>query len=175
MNDRSRPRAGSPATGAGGTGRKTPLPRGSAARPAVMPEPYRYTIGDLEDRTGVGSRTIRYYIQEGLLPPAHGRGPSATYDTSHLLRLQAIESLKQQRLSLAEIRERLLGLTDAGIAGLMRIAVGPDPEQDLWRRIILHEDLELQVRVQRNGRAGDAIEAFVDRVIELAHGELPEE
>jgi DNA-binding transcriptional MerR regulator len=140
-----------------------------------MPEPYRYTIADLEERTGLPARTIRYYVQQGLIPPAHGRGPSATYDESHMLRLQAVESLKEQRMSLAEIRERLLGMSDEGLAGLMRVEVGPSLAEEMWRRVVLHPDLELLVRVGRNGRAGAEIEAFVDRIARIAHAELPDE
>lgn len=174
MSDRRRPRAGSPTEDSAGSRRKTPLPRGSAARPSVMPEPYRYTIADLEARTGLTARTIRYYVQQGLIPPAHGRGPTATYDESHMLRLQAVEALKEQRLSLSEIRERLLTLSDSGIAGLMRVEVGPNPEEELWRRVVLHEDLELMVRVARSGRGSAAIEEFVERIARIAHAELPE-
>ena len=35
----------------------------------------RYSMADLERLTGFSSRTIRYYIQEGLIRAAHGRGP----------------------------------------------------------------------------------------------------
>jgi len=96
-----------------------------------MAEPYRYTMADLEARTGLSTRTVRYYIQEGLLPPAHGRGPSATYDLGHLLRLQAITQLKANRLPLDEIRDRLAGLSDNDIAALLEVNVEPAQDEDL--------------------------------------------
>ena len=58
------------------------LPPGSLRR-FEAPQPVRYTMDDLERESGVTSRTIRYYISEGLLPPAYGRGPTAVYDADH--------------------------------------------------------------------------------------------
>ena len=54
----------------------------------------RYTMADLEQLTGFSARTIRFYIQEGLVSAAHGRGPSATYERDHLLRLLRIAELQ---------------------------------------------------------------------------------
>ncbi|MCC6314077.1 MAG: MerR family transcriptional regulator [Thermomicrobiales bacterium] len=150
----TRPGAGSEPTDRPSTGlrRGAPPPRGSAARPATLPDPYRYTIADLAERTDITPRTIRYYIQEGLLSPAHGRGPSATYDLGHLGRLQAIALLKNNHLPLEAIRDRLAGLSDREIQTMLEI--DPEPQEDLWRRIQLHPDLELHVR-ERPGRPRD--------------------
>ena len=52
------------------------------------------TLNQLCDRAGVSVRTVRYYIQQGLLPPAERTGPGATYSTSHLDRIQLIRQLK---------------------------------------------------------------------------------
>ena len=146
------------------------LPRGSAAKPAAVPDRHRYTMADLEGETGFNARTIRYYITQGLLPPAHGRGPSATYDPTHLLRLQAIRRLKDKFLPLDEIRRQLGDLSEEGIAAMLEIELAP-PE-DRWRRIQLHEDIELHVR-ERGGKGRDlALEKVVDRIIRLAHFEI---
>ena len=85
------------------------LPPSSVPR-YERPRPARYTIADLERETGVSARTIRYYISEGLLQPAYGRGPSATYDADHLLRLRMI----QQPLGLAQRLRRVRTLGDVG-------------------------------------------------------------
>lgn len=110
-------------------------------------------MADLERETGVPARTIRFYIAQGLLPPAHGRGPSATYDLGHLVRLRAIVLLKGGHLPLGEIKERLAGLSNDEIAAMLEVETAP-PEE-VWRRIRLHPDLELLVR-ERSGRDKDA-------------------
>ena len=141
-------------------------PRGGAATLPLPPDPYRYTMADLEAQTGVNARTIRYYITQGLLPPAHGRGPSATYDLGHLLRLRAIQQLKASYLPLDEIKSRLSDLGDDAIAALLEIETAP-PE-DRWRRIQIHPDIELHVR-ERGGKDRDlALEKAVDMIVKVA-------
>jgi AcrR family transcriptional regulator len=82
------------------------------------------TISQLERATGVGRNTIYYYIGEGLLPP--GQKASATraiYDQTHVDLLEEIGRLKEQGLSLGEIRGRLQPtLAAAGSDGVDLVA-----------------------------------------------------
>ncbi|CAN5689431.1 hypothetical protein BH23CHL5_BH23CHL5_21060 [soil metagenome] len=121
-------------------------------------------LGDLERETSVSGRTIRYYISEGLLPPAHGRGPAATYDLGHLLRLRMIQILKSQNMPLQDIKRRLGDLNDHEIAALMNVQTEPDEE--VWRRIELHPDIELHVRQRKDRRRG--MDRAVDLIVGLA-------
>lgn len=66
-----------------------------------------WTIGEIAQRAGVTPRTIRYYVELGLLPPPEGLGRSAGYGQEHLERLLLIKQLQANRLSLDEIREQL--------------------------------------------------------------------
>jgi hypothetical protein len=68
-----------------------------------------YSIGELADEAGVSTRTIRYYVSEGLLPPPVGAGPRASYTDAHREQLEIIGRLKAQYLPLKEIRRRLIG------------------------------------------------------------------
>ncbi len=153
----------------GAASRGRPLPKGSAARPATMPDPFRYTMNDLVAQTEIPARTIRYYIQEGLLPPAHGRGPGATYDAEHLVRLKAIALLRQQHLPLAQIRERLGNLTERDLSAMLEI--DEEPVEDLWRRIELLPDLELHVR-ERGGRRDYKLFALVEAIKMLVQDQV---
>lgn len=119
------------------------LPVGSVPRHEPT-RPVRYSLTDLETETGVTARNIRYYITEGLLQPAYGRGPSATYDADHLLRLKLIQQLKEQHLPLREIREKLSDLTAEDVARMMSVQLKPDIEN--WRRYLLADDVHLMVR-----------------------------
>jgi DNA-binding transcriptional MerR regulator len=68
-----------------------------------------WPIGELAARVGVTRRTIRYYVEIGLLPPPKGAGKTAVYGAEHMERLEAIKELQTYRLSLDEIRDRLAG------------------------------------------------------------------
>jgi DNA-binding transcriptional MerR regulator len=61
-------------------------------------------------------RTIRYYTTLGLLDrPAAMRGRTALYRTRHLLQLVAIKRLQARGLTLADVQERVVGLSDASL------------------------------------------------------------
>ena len=70
-------------------------------------EPESIDILELSDRTKVSPRTIRYYIQQGLLPAPEARGPGAHYGAEHVDKLRLIRRLQQEHLPLSEIRKRI--------------------------------------------------------------------
>jgi DNA-binding transcriptional MerR regulator len=70
-------------------------------------EEKKYSIEELAGSSGFSIRTIRYYIQEGLLDPPPGRGRGGFYFDSHIQRLREIKTLQDQGLKLASIQEIL--------------------------------------------------------------------
>ena len=66
-----------------------------------------YPIGDLARQSGVTRRTIRYYVEIGLLPPPSGEGRAALYGDEHMQMLRHIKELQAMRFSLDEIRDQL--------------------------------------------------------------------
>jgi DNA-binding transcriptional MerR regulator len=65
-------------------------------------------IGQVAEVTGTTPRTIRYYEEIGLLPPAEGRAPGShrVYDEADVERLQELLRLKDLLgVSLEELRE----------------------------------------------------------------------
>lgn len=130
----------------------------------------RYTIEDLERLTGYTSRTIRYYIARGLLQPAYGRGPTATYDRDHLQRLQYVDLLKRDRLSLDQIHEHLMEMEPADIEVALRGQFSPSA--DIWRHLQLHDDLTMMIRDQADGRRDPSLDMAFDLIIEYARSVL---
>ena len=145
------------------------LPAGSVSR-FEPPRPLRYTMPDLERESGIPARTIRYYIAEGLLQPAYGRGPTATYDSDHLLRLRFIQHLKDERLSLSDIQERLSTLTPDDIATALKVELEPSAEP--WRHYSLHDDFQIMVRDHSISRRDPAREQAFDLIVEYARSVL---
>lgn len=70
-------------------------------------EPRQYSISELEEECGLPRRTIHYYIQRELLPPAVGSGPTAFYTDEHLTRLRLIALWKDSSLQLRGIQNLL--------------------------------------------------------------------
>src|SRR5437660_12071572 len=69
-------------------------------------------------------RTIRYYTTLGLLDrPAEMRGRTACYGRKHLWQLLAIKRLQAKGLSLAQVQQSLLGLSEEE---LRQLAGGKD-------------------------------------------------
>ena len=66
-----------------------------------------YTIDDLCRLTGFTRRTIRYYVQEGLLDRPEGERRAAYYLEKHLEALLTIKRLTAAGLSLDAVRTRL--------------------------------------------------------------------
>ena len=72
-----------------------------------------YSLTELAGATGLEERTIRSYIERGLLPGAHARGRASSYSDEHLARLNIIMSLRRARpnIGLSEIRIFLQNLS----------------------------------------------------------------
>lgn len=72
-----------------------------------------YSLTELAGATGLEERTIRSYIERGLLPGAHARGRASSYSDEHLARLNIILSLRRARpnIGLSEIRIFLQNLS----------------------------------------------------------------
>jgi DNA-binding transcriptional MerR regulator len=64
-------------------------------------------IHELAKKAGVSVRTIRYYIEEGLLPTPSPRGRYSVYSEDYLERIELIRILKERFLPLKQIRTRL--------------------------------------------------------------------
>lgn len=69
------------------------------------------TIEDLAQQSGLSLRTLRYYIQEGLLPGPDTAGKYASYSQLHLDHLAMITRLKNLHLPLKEIRHLLSNMS----------------------------------------------------------------
>jgi DNA-binding transcriptional MerR regulator len=70
------------------------------------------TIGELARATGLTVRTIRYWSDEGALPPvARSSGGYRLYDAASVARLELIRTLRELGLGLNAVRKVLAGET----------------------------------------------------------------
>src|SRR5688572_29573914 len=78
-----------------------------------------YDLQELCAEANVTSRTVRYYIQQGLLPAPDPQGPATRYGQGHLDRLRLIRQLQAEHQPLAVIRKRLEELADEDVRRLV--------------------------------------------------------
>ncbi len=105
----------------------------------------RYNIDELADLGGVSRRTVRYYVQEGLIPPPLGVGRGPHYERAHLDALLQVKAMQEAGRSLDEIRRTR---TRRGARDLREAASQgspPAPSRSLWRRFDLAPGVELHV------------------------------
>jgi len=162
-----------------------------------------YSIGEASRLSGVSVRRLRFYADEGLLPPA-GRTESGyrVFTDSELVRLNLICCLRDAGLDLDTIREVLshdlslaqalklrLEALEAEIAAQRRVAAAlraalrsPDPtEADLrryWTMIRLSQAERRSVVERFYEKVSDGIRidsSWVRQMIEASIPELPDE
>lgn len=93
-------------------------------------QPNEYTLEDLAQQLGIHPRTIRSYIQQGLLRGPDTMGRNARYSVYHLQRLEQIKTLKDEHgLTLDEIRRQLTVADEPQVQGTMSEAMSAMPEE----------------------------------------------
>ena len=131
-----------------------------------------FTIDELCSLTGMNRRTVRYYIQQGLLDRPQGTGKGAWYTRDHLQQLLAIAKWKIAGLSLDRIRE----LVSSGEEG--ELVPPPRPRQpgsvEVRSHVFLADGLELQVDVERAKLAPEQLRALA-RIIMQSYQEIVKE
>lgn len=103
-----------------------------------------YAIGDLADLAGVSRRTVRYYVQEGLLPAPLGLGRGSHYGPAHLEQLLKVKAMQEAGRTLDEIKQALSGRGE-GAAREQATERHQSPERSVWRRIAIAPGVELNV------------------------------
>ena len=80
----------------------------------TLPPPTKLGIDDLCRLTGLTRRTVRFYIQKGLLEKPFGEKKGAWYSQEHLERLVRIRQLSASGLSLDAVARQLDDSADGG-------------------------------------------------------------
>ena len=121
--------------------------------------PTRYNIHDLATLASVPTRTVRFYIAEGLIDRPHGAKRGAWYEERHLQQLLLIRRWTDAGLSLERVRELQAGSPEEA---------PPRPVKpgmvEVWSRITLADGVEIQVEPGRAGMTPEQVRAFIQDV-----------
>ncbi len=127
----------------------------------------KYLIDELCRRTGFPRRTVRYYVQAGLVDPPAGRGRGGFYTDAHVAQLGRIRELQEKGFRREAIRSQLSGtpLRDEGQPASRpasppqaRLAPAEAPG-DSWSRYSVAPGVELHLSARAEARLGPAVTA----------------
>jgi DNA-binding transcriptional MerR regulator len=126
-----------------------------------------FTLDELAGLVDLPRRTVRYYIQIGLIDRPAGVGRGAHYGPRHAEQLVAIKKWQAAGLSLERIRELL---TPQGEAGLVP---PPRPRQagtvEVWSHLVVADGVELTLEPTRAGLTPEQVRVLAQRVMALFH------
>jgi DNA-binding transcriptional MerR regulator len=121
--------------------------------------PTRYNIHDLATLASVPTRTVRFYIAEGLIDRPHGAKRGAWYEDRHLQQLLLIRRWTDTGLSLDRVRELQAGSPEEA---------PPRPVKpgmvEVWSRVTLADGLEVQLEPGRADMTPEQVRAFIQEV-----------
>ncbi|PRX26490.1 MerR family glutamine synthetase transcriptional repressor [Orenia metallireducens] len=66
-----------------------------------------YSIGVVQEKTGLTGRQIRYYEESELIKPARTKGNQRIYSQSDIEKLKEIKEMLEKGLNIAGIKEKL--------------------------------------------------------------------
>ncbi len=125
-----------------------------------------FTPDELCRLVEVPRRTLRYYVQIGLLARPRGAGRGARYTSEHLERLLEIRKWQRAGLSLERIRELLSA--EGAEEGLRPPPRPRSPGSvEVWSHVVLGEGVELHVEAQRAELTPEQVRALASGVAAL--------
>lgn len=122
----------------------------------------RFSIDELATLAGATSRTVRFYIAEGLVDRPAGEKRGAHYLRRHLEQLLLIRRWTDAGLSLDRVRELIAGAPDDPAP--RRAAPG---SVEVWSRVTVADGLEVHIEPGRAGLAPDQVRSLVRGITAL--------
>lgn len=116
-----------------------------------------YSIDELAALAELPRRTVRYYIQQGLVDRPIGEKRAAYYTATHLEQLLTIRKWQHAGLSLERIREILAG-PDATLMPPARPRGAGTVE--VWSHLVVADGLEVTLEPGRAGLSPEEVRAF---------------
>ena len=120
-----------------------------------------FTINELCTLADLPTRTVRFYIQQGLVSRPQGEKKGAKYNAAHLDQLLSIKKWQAAGLSLERIRGLLADPCADDLPPLPRRA----GMVEVWSRLHIADGVELQVEPGRAGLKPEQLRGFLKEVL----------
>jgi len=126
-----------------------------------MEKQKHYTIRELSALSGISERTIRYYIQEGIVDRPEGQFRGAYYTDRHLRQLTTVKKYKDAGVSLERIAQILR--EEENPAGIdYRVRPG---QVEVVSLVHLAEGVLLQIDPERSGLSQRQIRRLGEEIL----------
>lgn len=140
----------------------------SADLPAPLPDDAPLSLEHLASLVGVTSRTVRYYIAQGLVSRPEGAKRGAYYTRRHLEQLLLIRRWTDAGLSLERVSELVAGAPEDAPPRVPRAGA-----VEVWSRVTLADGLEIHLEPGRAGLTPEQLRTLVREVTEAYHRVRP--
>lgn len=121
-----------------------------------------YSLNEVATLAGISGRTVRYYIELGLVDRPDGETRAATYGPRHLERLTQIRKWQEAGLSLDEIRDAI----EQGLRPTMAARrASPPGSVEVWSRLTVADGVELSIEPGRAGLKSEDVRALFRQVM----------
>ena len=100
------------------------------------------SIGELAEQTGVSRRTVRFYVQRGVIDPPIGLGRSSHYTQRHVGQVRRVLELQRRGLQLSDITAPPEEAQESSTAESSTVET---PETNLVLRVTLMEGVRLEL------------------------------
>jgi DNA-binding transcriptional MerR regulator len=122
-----------------------------------------FTLDELCTLTDLTKRTVRYYMQLGLVERPIGETRAAHYTSRHLDQLLRVKQLTEAGVSLERIREVMAG-GDTPVPTRQRRPGSIEVRSHLF----VAPGLEIQISPEEAGMTPEQVRAFVREVMQVA-------
>ncbi len=134
-----------------------------------MSEPKTFSLDEISALAELPRRTVRYYIQSGLIDRPQGVGKGAYYTQRHVEQLLLVRKWQLAGLSLERIGE-LLKQQAAG-------PLPPTPRRagtvEVWSHLVVADGVEITLEPSRAGLTPEQVRAFF-RAVTQAYAQIHE-
>ena len=124
-------------------------------------EERHYSLDELCSLTDTSKRTVRFYMQEGLVDRSEGQRKGAYYLEKHLLQLLEIKKWQQAGLSLDRIKDIMKG-EDEKIPPIKPQQPG---SLEVWSHLNIADGIQLQIEPNRSGLTPEQIKKLLKSVM----------
>ena len=123
-----------------------------------------FSLDEISALAELPRRTVRYYIQCGLIDRPQGIGKGAFYSERHVEQLLLVRKWQLAGLSLERIGELLKQPDDGG-------PLPPSPRRagtvEVWSHLVVAEGVEVNLEPGRAGLSPEQVRAFFRSVTQL--------